>query len=141
RNDDSTRPPQRRCGRRPANGSEQHREGDSMPTVFVTKETGGMTRPMPMTVAAPSQVTRPEALERVAPGAGVNSRFLADLLSTFCAHERGGAHLYRCLVGKTKKQAWKRRYQEFGAETEEHIDIYEGLIRQLGGDPQYVNPQ
>jgi rubrerythrin len=112
-----------------------------MPTLLVTKDTGGKTKPMPMTVAAPERQMTPDALERLAPGGGLDGRALADLLSAFCAHERAGAHLYRCLAEKTKKQAWKRKYREFGAETEDHIGIYEELIRRLGGDPQYVSPQ
>ena len=111
-----------------------------MPTTVVTKTTGGKTRVMPMTVAAPEQQMRPEQLEQLAPDAQLNGRFLADLLSAFCAHERCGAHLYRTLAGATQNDEWRQKYDEFGRETVEHIGIYEDLIRQLGGDPMYVSP-
>jgi len=110
-------------------------------TTVVTKETGGKTRPMLMTVAAPSQMMLPEQLDQFAAQAQLNGRFLADLLSCFCAHERCGVHLYRTVAGLTQQPEWKARYQEFGRETEEHIRIYEKLITRLGGDPMYVSPQ
>ena len=111
-----------------------------MPTTTVTKTTGGKTRAMPMTVAAPEQQMLADQLEQVAADATINGRFLADLLSAFCAHERCGVHLYRALAGVTQNDAWRQKYEEFGRETTEHIGIYEDLIRQLGGDPMYVSP-
>ena len=111
-----------------------------MPVTTVTKTTGGKTRPMPMTVAAPAQQLGSADLERFAQAAQLNGPFFADLLSAFCAHERCGAHLYRSAAGQTQNADWRLKYEEFGRETEHHIEIYEHLIRQLGGDPRYVSP-
>jgi rubrerythrin len=109
-------------------------------TTVVTKDTGGKTRPMPMTVAAPSQMLLPDQLDRMGADAQLNGRFLADLLSAFCAHERCGVHLYRTVAGLTMQPEWKQKYEEFGRETEEHIRIYSDLITRLGGDPMYASP-
>lgn len=111
-----------------------------MPTSVVTKDKGGKTRIMPMTVAEPDRVMKPEQLESFAQDARANGRFLADQLSAFAAHERCGLHLYRTLAGLTQNAAHKAKYEEFGRETEEHIDVYESLIKELGGDPMYVSP-
>lgn len=111
-----------------------------MPTTVVTKATGGKTRIMSMTVAEPDRVMKPEQLESFAADARANGRFLADLLSSFVAHERCGVHLYRALAGLSQNAEHKAKYEEFGRETEEHIEVYSNLIKELGGDPMYVSP-
>jgi len=74
------------------------------------------------------------------PDAGLNAPFVADLLSGMLTHERCGTHLYRSLAGRTNNPMLKRRYVEFGKETERHVEILEGLITSSGGNPAYVSP-
>lgn len=108
--------------------------------ISVTKEVDGKTIPTAMTVVAPEQEQPIEALEEVAADAGVEGRALSDLLSAFVTHERDGVHLYRTVAARTSNDEWRKRYEEFGAETAEHVQIYEQLIEMLGGDPAYVSP-
>ena len=108
---------------------------------LITKETGGKARLMTAaTVTAPECAMAPELLDAFVGGVGLNGRFVADLLSSFLVHEQTGLHLYRTVAGLTFDEALRTRYQEFGAETEEHIGIFEELIARLGGDPGYVSP-
>jgi rubrerythrin len=71
---------------------------------------------------------------------GLDPAFTADLLSACLAHERCGVHLYRSVAGRTTIDELRARYQEFGAETAEHVRLLEELIGASGGDPQYVSP-
>jgi rubrerythrin len=108
---------------------------------LTTKETGGMA-PL-MTAAsftAPECAIAPEQLNAFLEGSGLNGPFMADLLSSFLMHEQCGLHLYRTAISMTKNPMLKSRYEEFGAETEEHIRIFEELIGACGGQPGYVSP-
>jgi rubrerythrin len=82
----------------------------------------------------------PEQLEQFLAGTGLNGMFMADLLSSFLMHEQCGLHLYRTAISMTQKADLKRKYEEFEAETEEHIRIFEELIAACGGQPGYVSP-
>jgi rubrerythrin len=73
-------------------------------------------------------------------GTGLDGRFMADLLSSCLMHEQCGLHLYRTAVSMTDTPSPTRKYKEFGAETEEHIRIFEELITACGGQPGYVSP-
>jgi|HigsolmetaAR201D_1030396.scaffolds.fasta_scaffold06320_2 rubrerythrin len=110
-------------------------------TLIPTHDTGARTMPLSMTVCEPARAVTPEALEeQVLPGSGLNVPFIAGALSAFLAHERAGATLYRVAATHTENPELVDKYEEFGRETEEHIAIYEQLIADLGGDPQYVSP-
>jgi hypothetical protein len=41
----------------------------------------------------------------------------------------------------TQFPEWRGKYEEFLAQTEEHVRILAELTAQLGGDPRYVSPQ
>lgn len=112
-----------------------------MPVTVVTRETGGKTKPMMMTVAPPAQQMMPDKTQQMASQLGLNGAALADLLSAFVTHERCGVHLYRAVAEKSTMPELKKKYEEFGRETAEHIEIYSDLIKKLGGDPMYVSPQ
>ena len=111
-----------------------------MPTM-TTKETGGLSLLMtPTTVTAPECAVAPEQLEEFVAGSGLKGPFMADLLSSFLAQEQCGYHLYRSAIALTSQPALKDKYQEFCAETEEHIAIFEELIAACGGQPGYISP-
>lgn len=111
-----------------------------MPTM-TTKETGGMAPLLTATTFSPPEAAMtPGQLEEFLAGTGLNGPFLADLLSSFLAHEQCGFHLYRTAITLTSQPALKERYEEFCAETEEHIRIFEELITACGGQPGYVSP-
>jgi len=55
-------------------------------------------------------------------------------------HEQCGLHLYRTAINMTTDEELRAKYREFGAETEEHIRIFEELIVACGGQPGYVSP-
>lgn len=108
---------------------------------LTTKATGGKAPLMTTaTVTAPDAAMPPQLLEAFLAGTGLNGPFLADLLSSFLAHEQGGLHLYRTAAGLTFDPTLREKYEEFGEETHRHIAIFEELITRLGGDPGYVSP-
>lgn len=111
-----------------------------MPVTTVTKDTGGKTIPTEMTFVAPTEEFPEKVRESFLEGSGLNGPFLADLISQFLAHEQGGFHLYRVLAGQTQNPMLKSKYEEFGSETEHHIEVLEQLLEQVGGDPGYVSP-
>ena len=55
-------------------------------------------------------------------------------------HERCGVHLYRSAAGRTTNADFRAQYEEFGQQTERHVQILEELIAGAGGDPMYVSP-
>ncbi len=112
-----------------------------MNPMIVTKETGAKTMPLGMTVAEPSCQMTGAQLMTFADEVKGNSIFLANLLSAFAAHERCGLHLYRTAAGSTQLEDCRAKYEEFGAQTAEHVRILAELITRLGGDPMYVSPQ
>jgi rubrerythrin len=110
-------------------------------TMIVTKDTGGRTMPHSMTICEPERAVTAEMLDtQILPGSGLNIAFIAGTLSAFVAHERAGAALYRVAAEHSENPMLVNKYHEFGQETVEHIAIYEQLITDLGGDPQYISP-
>jgi rubrerythrin len=108
---------------------------------LTTKATGGKAPLMTLaTVTAPEAAMSPELLDGFLAGVGLNGPFMADLLSSFLAHEQTGLHLYRTVAGLTFDATLRAKYEEFGAETEQHIAVFEELITRIGGDPGYVSP-
>lgn len=110
-------------------------------TTLTTKETGGLA---PLVTNAsfspPDAAIAPEQLGAFLEGTGLNGPFMADLLSSFLMHEQCGLHLYRTAISVTVDPRLREKYKEFGAETEEHIRIFEELITACGGQPGYVSP-
>lgn len=108
---------------------------------LTTKETGGMA---PLMTAAsfspPECAMEPEQLQTFMAGTGLDGIFMADLLSSCLMHEQCGLHLYRTAINMTTAEELQSKYREFGAETEEHIRIFEELIAACGGQPGYVSP-
>ena len=109
------------------------------PTV-VTKATGGRTWPMGSTVTDPNLALLPDEAQVFAPESGLEGFFFVDILSCFLGHERDGVHLYRTVAGLTSNADLRAAFEEFGAETAVHVDVYERLVMALGGDPAYVSP-
>jgi rubrerythrin len=112
-----------------------------MDPMIITKEAGAKTMPLGMTVAEPSCRMTGAQLMTFADAVKGNSIFLANLVSAFSAHERCGLHLYRTAAGMTGFEDWRAKYEEFGAQTAEHVRILSVLTTRLGGDPMYVSPQ
>jgi rubrerythrin len=110
----------------------------SMTTTVVTKATGGRASPLPAVYVPTEQ--QPTTVDTEAlPGAAFDIAALLDLLSACVAHERCGVHLYRSVAGRTADRELRTQYEEFGAETLEHVAKLEELISAAGGDPQYVS--
>jgi rubrerythrin len=108
---------------------------------LTTKETGGRAPLMTNASFSPPEcAVEPEELGAFMEGTGLNGPFMADLLSSFLMHEQCGLHLYRTAIAMTNNPMLKGKYEEFGAETEEHIRIFEELIAACGGQPGYVSP-
>jgi ferritin-like metal-binding protein YciE len=101
---------------------------------------GATAKPAPMVAIDPERLVLDEQLASLAEGSGLNGPFLADLLSDVLMHERCGFHLYRSVAGRSNNPTLKRRYEEFGEETQTHITVLETLITELGGDPGYTSP-
>jgi rubrerythrin len=110
-------------------------------TLTPTKDLGATAQPALMLAIEPQLQTTPDMLEPLFPDAGLNAPFVADLLSAVLAHERCGRHLYRSCEGRSNNPILKAKYQEFGAQTERHVEILEELIASTGGNPNYVSSQ
>ena len=109
------------------------------PTV-VTKAVGGRTWPIGQTVSEPNLTLTADEAMAFAPDSGLDGFYFVDILSCFLGHERDGVHLYRTVAGLTSSAELRAAFEEFGAETAEHVEIYERLVMNLGGDPAYVSP-
>jgi rubrerythrin len=105
-----------------------------------TAMTGARAAPNAMTYVDPARVVLHYEKDAFLAGTTLNGPFVADLLSDMLAHERSGARLYRSVAGRTNNPVLKQRYQHFGNETVEHVEILQSLITELGGDPGYVSP-
>lgn len=105
-----------------------------------TAATGARSKPQQMTYVDPARTLPTAEHESFLDGTGMNGPFVADLLSNMAAHERAGAMLYRSVAERTHNPVLQQRYQHFGNETVEHVDVLEALVTQLGGDPNYVSP-
>jgi ferritin-like metal-binding protein YciE len=110
------------------------------PTLNPTADKGARSRAMEMTYVDPAREVTPDQFNEMLSGIGMNGPFVADLLSDMLTHERCGAHLYATVAQRTNNPVLKNRYEQFGRETIEHVQILEDLISRLGGDPMYVSP-
>jgi rubrerythrin len=111
-----------------------------MPTLTPTHATGARGKAMPMVSHPPGRGLDDQMLASELPDHGLNTVFVADFLSAVVAHERAGRHLYRSVAGRTLNPLLRSKYEDFGRETERHVEILEQLIADIGGDPQYVSP-
>jgi rubrerythrin len=110
-------------------------------TILVpTKATGATAKTAEMTYVEPDRQVTDDELAAALPDAGLNMAFVADFLSAALTHERCGRHLYRSVAARTNNPVLKRRYEDFGEETERHAEILEELIAGMGGNPSYVSP-
>ena len=111
-----------------------------MTTLTPTYDDGSTAKASPMVYVPPDRQTSDSALAQQLADIGMNTPFIADFLSSVLTHERCGRHLYRSVAGRTNNPVLKRKYEEFGEETERHARILEQLITQMGGSPMYVSP-
>lgn len=111
-----------------------------MPTLTPNAVQAARSAPAEMTFVDPSRQMTEAERRSFLDGTGLNGPFVADLLSDMLTHERCGTHLYRSVAARTNNPMLGQRYERFGDETLEHVDVLETLISQLGGDPLYVSP-
>jgi rubrerythrin len=111
-----------------------------MTVLTPTKDSGGQTNTSPMLYGEAGRQVTDDQLAGQLIVEGINSAFLADVLSGFLTHERCGRHLYRSVAGRTNNPMLKRKYDHFGEETAHHVDVLEQLITASGGNPSYVSP-
>jgi len=111
-----------------------------MTVITPTKDLGATGTPTEMTIVPPDRVMSEQSLGQFAAGAPYNRPFLADLLSSFLAHEQCGVHLYRTVAAATQNPVLEGRYRKFLEQTEDHVRILQELITELGGSPHYVSP-
>ncbi len=111
-----------------------------MTTLTPTYETGATTKPSPVVYAPPGREMTDEMLNGQLGDLGINEVFVADIMSAVLTHERCGRHLYRAAAGRTANPMLKEKYEDFGGETEHHVEVLEELITAMGGDPNYVSP-
>lgn len=111
-----------------------------MPITNAAHHLGATAKAAPMVAIDPERLVLDEDHAAIGEGTGLNGPFVADMLSDMLMHERCGLHLYRSVAGRSNNPMLKRRYEEFGAETEVHIEALEALVTSLGGDPGYTSP-
>ena len=110
-----------------------------MTTLIPTLDKGATVKPTEAIYTPPDAAVTDQMLAEQLALDGVNAPFVADLLSAMLAHERCGVHLYRSVAGRTNNEVLRSNYEEFGAETLEHVEILEQLISGSGGNPSYVS--
>src|SRR5436190_2689636 len=110
-----------------------------MSTLTPTKAAGATAKPNELLYVDPAAEVSDDAIASAMAVEGLNTVFVADLLSAMLAHERCGTHLYRAASTRSNNPVLKRRYQQFGEETANHVEILEGLITETGGNPNYVS--
>jgi len=106
-----------------------------------TKQTGATAKPNEVLYVDPDCQIDDAALAETMQIEGMNAAFIADLLSAVLTHERCGRHLYRSVAERTHNPILQRKYEEFGSETERHVEILEELIAAAGGNPSFVSPR
>jgi hypothetical protein len=111
-----------------------------MPTIEVTRETGGRSKSVVMTNFPPEISVTDDELAPLAPKSGDNGPFFADLLSQFLMHERAGVHLYKALHARTTNPMLQSTFKGFQEDSERNVASFEELVTTLGGDPNYVSP-
>jgi rubrerythrin len=111
-----------------------------MTTLTPTKDLGATTKPVGVLYVEPAQAITDEVLAEQLGDIGVDAAVLADVLSAVLTHERCGRHLYRSCAQRTAHAELRARFEEFGEQTERHVEILEQLIRSSGGNPNYVSP-
>jgi rubrerythrin len=111
-----------------------------MTTLTPTKNNGATSKSIGVLYIEPDlQVTDAMLIEQM-DAAGLNTAALADVLSAVLTHERCGRHLYRSCAQRAAQADLQAKFEEFGKETERHVEIVEALITQSGGNPNYVSP-
>jgi rubrerythrin len=111
-----------------------------MATLVPTKNTGAVGKVNLVVYREPGQQVTDAMLEQQLVETGLNASFLADFLSGVLTHERCGRQLYRSCVARSADPELRSKYEEFGAQTERHVEILEQLITDAGGSPMYVGP-
>jgi rubrerythrin len=111
-----------------------------MTVITPNRSTGARGTSIEMTEVPPEVRMPGEALAAIAPDAGINAAFVADLLSSFIAHEQCAVHLYRTVEGLTANPMLQAKYRDFLGDSQRHVDILMQVVAQTGGEPQYVSP-
>src|SRR4051812_16938770 len=106
-----------------------------MTTLMPTKDRGATAQPAEMLYVDPERQVTEEAVAASMEMPGMNASFIADLMSAMLTHERCGTHLYRSVAARSNNPILKRRYEEFGEETEHHVEVLEQLVTKAGGNP------
>ncbi|MER3423487.1 MAG: hypothetical protein C4293_09895 [Nitrospiraceae bacterium] len=101
-----------------------------MPASDVTRSLGGKTKPIPMTVTPTDrQITDKDLQAFVGDG---KTGPPADLLSAFCPHEQAVRTCIPASPTRHSSEEWRQKYQKFGEETTQHIEVLHGLIQHPG---------
>jgi rubrerythrin len=111
-----------------------------MTVLTPTKDVGGVAKIAPGLYGEPDRLIDDATLNAELDLPGLNAAFVADMLSAFLTHERCGHHLYRSVAARTNNPLLKQRYEHYGNETLEHVEILEELVLLTGGNPAYVSP-
>lgn len=111
-----------------------------MPTLIPTAATGATARPGEAVYVDPERRWSEDQVPEALRDSRVNGPFILDFLSAVITHERCAVHLYRSVAGRTQNPVLRSRYEDFGAESERHVQLLEHAITELGADPQHVSP-
>src|SRR3954447_14384688 len=113
--------------------SSQSERSNDMTTLTPTKDKGATAKPAELLYVDPVGQTSDDALRSQMNIEGMNTAFIADLLSGMLTHERCGTHLYRSVSARSHNPMLKRRYEQLGEQTARHVEILEALITGAGG--------
>jgi hypothetical protein len=111
-----------------------------MPTLIPTYDKNATSMSIGMTTTLPDRTVTEQALDSTASLGDLDAPFVLGQLSMMLTHERCGRHLYRSCASRSMNPILKGKYEEFGGETERHVELLEQLITAVGGNPCYVSP-
>lgn len=71
---------------------------------------------------------------------GIALQNLFDLLSEYIAADQCALRIYGILLQRARRVEMKKWLRGIVEQTERHIDLLQGAVRDLGGNPVYVSP-
>lgn len=111
-----------------------------MPVLTPTKTSGARAKPMDGLYVEPQRQVTDESLESAMTDTGLDTGYLADLLSGVAAHERASRKLMRSCAERSNNPMLQMKYRQIGDAIEEHLSALEQMTLIIGGDPLYMAP-
>jgi len=110
-----------------------------MTVLTPTKDLGATAMASDVVYVEPEQQVTESMLRDAMGMEGMNTSFVADVLSAAITHERCGVHLHRSVANRTNNPVLQSRYLQYGDDAQDHVEILESAIMAAGGNPNYIS--